>query len=62
MSDASIQSDTAARLITISVDAMGGDEGPAAIVAGIAISADKNPNIGFILHGRAEQLKQQPAG
>lgn len=35
----------------ISVDAMGGDRGPAAVVAGLALSADKNPDIGFILHG-----------
>ncbi len=37
--------------ITISVDAMGGDEGPAAVVAGCAVSAARNPRIGFILHG-----------
>ena len=35
----------------ISVDAMGGDNGPAAVVAGLANSARKNPDIGFILHG-----------
>ncbi|WP_166415734.1 phosphate acyltransferase PlsX [Cochlodiniinecator piscidefendens] len=40
----------AARTI-ISVDAMGSDRGPAAVVAGIALSADKNPDIGFIVHG-----------
>ena len=33
----------------ISVDAMGGDEGPAAVVAGCALSATANPDIGFIL-------------
>ncbi|PIE08105.1 MAG: phosphate acyltransferase [Rhodobacterales bacterium] len=37
--------------ITISVDAMGGDRGPAAVVAGLALSADRNPDISFILHG-----------
>ncbi|EAQ03440.1 fatty acid/phospholipid synthesis protein [Pseudooceanicola batsensis HTCC2597] len=37
--------------IVISVDAMGGDRGPNAVVAGIARSAKKNPEIGFILHG-----------
>ncbi|MEM9249405.1 MAG: phosphate acyltransferase PlsX [Pseudomonadota bacterium] len=42
--------------IVISVDAMGGDEGPAAIVGGLAKSAHKNPDVGFILHGRAEEL------
>ena len=40
----------------ISVDAMGGDEGPAAVVAGCALSAQANPDIGFILHGPKEQL------
>lgn len=39
------------KLIVLSVDAMGGDRGPAAVVAGLALSAEKNPIIGFILHG-----------
>jgi glycerol-3-phosphate acyltransferase PlsX len=39
------------QLIVISVDAMGGDRGPAAVVAGLVLSAEKNPAIGFILHG-----------
>ncbi|EBA16252.1 fatty acid/phospholipid synthesis protein [Roseobacter sp. SK209-2-6] len=43
--------------IVISVDAMGGDAGPAEVVAGLAMSADKNPNIGFLLHGPEAQLK-----
>jgi len=46
-----------ANRIIISVDAMGGDAGPTVVVAGIALSAKKNPNIGFILHGPIEQLK-----
>src|SRR6056297_1328868 len=41
----------------ISVDAMGGDEGPATVVAGISLSAKKNPDIGFILHGPKEVLE-----
>ncbi len=40
----------------ISVDAMGGDHGPAAVVAGVAISASKNPKVGFILHGPTAEL------
>lgn len=40
----------------ISVDAMGGDEGPATVVAGIAISAAKNPEVEFILHGDSAVL------
>ena len=42
----------------ISVDAMGGDEGPATVVAGISRSAHKNPNIGFILHGPKDELEK----
>lgn len=42
----------------ISVDAMGGDRGPAAVVAGISRSAKKNPDIGFILHGPQDKLQK----
>lgn len=42
----------------ISVDAMGGDRGPAAVVAGISHSAKKNPDIAFILHGPEEKLRR----
>ena len=35
----------------ISIDAMGGDAGPAAIVGGMARSARKNPDIRYIVHG-----------
>ncbi|MDC0737336.1 phosphate acyltransferase PlsX [Cognatishimia sp. SS12] len=42
----------------ISVDAMGGDRGPATVVAGISRSAKKNPDIGFILHGPKDQLEK----
>lgn len=45
-----------ARRITISVDAMGGDEGPATVVAGCDASARKNPDIQFILHGPEAEL------
>ncbi len=40
----------------ISVDAMGGDRGPATVVAGLAVSAAKNPDIRFILHGPEPEL------
>ncbi len=43
--------------ILISVDAMGGDLGPATVVAGISTSAKKNNRIGFILHGPEDVLK-----
>ncbi len=37
--------------ITVSVDAMGGDHGPATVVAGLVASAQRNPDIAFIVHG-----------
>ncbi|KKL67793.1 hypothetical protein LCGC14_2131430 [marine sediment metagenome] len=45
------------RRIVVSVDAMGGDKGPAAVVAGLARAAEQNPDIGFILHGPEAQLR-----
>ena len=44
--------------VVISVDAMGGDRGPAAVVAGMAESAGKNPDIRFILHGPGAELEK----
>ncbi|MCA3511321.1 MAG: phosphate acyltransferase, partial [Rhodobacter sp.] len=44
------------RRIVISVDAMGGDRGPAAVVAGMLASAAKNPEIAFIVHGDEAEL------
>jgi glycerol-3-phosphate acyltransferase PlsX len=40
-----------AQRIVISIDAMGGDRGPTAVIAGIEQSAAKNPDIHFIVHG-----------
>jgi len=37
--------------VVISVDAMGGDRGPQAVVAGLARSASINPDIRFVVHG-----------
>lgn len=48
---------TPAGRVIISVDAMGGDLGPAAVVSGLAKSQAKNPNIGFILHGDSAVLE-----
>ncbi|NGM47224.1 phosphate acyltransferase PlsX [Rhodobacter sp. SGA-6-6] len=42
--------------IVISVDAMGGDRGPAAVVAGLVDSARAMPGIRFLLHGDETQL------
>jgi len=53
------QSDTGAQgPVVLSVDAMGGDRGPAAVVAGIAQAAQKNPNLRFLLHGPKGELEQ----
>ena len=44
-------SDLGASRIVISVDAMGGDAGPAVVVAGLVLCAASLPNADFILHG-----------
>ncbi|WP_413871338.1 phosphate acyltransferase PlsX [Albidovulum sp.] len=44
--------------IVISVDAMGGDRGPAVVVAGMDESAAANPGVEFILHGPEEELSR----
>ena len=41
----------------ISVDAMGGDSGPAVVVAGMVLSAARNGQIGFVLHGDEAVLR-----
>lgn len=50
------QSGEAQRRITISIDAMGGDLGPAAVVAGLETSAQKNPDIRFLVFGPEAEL------
>ncbi|MFQ3355993.1 MAG: glycerol-3-phosphate acyltransferase PlsX, partial [Paracoccaceae bacterium] len=37
--------------IVISIDAMGSERGPKAVVDGILQSAEMNPNVEFIVHG-----------
>ncbi len=44
--------------VVISVDAMGGDRGPVAVIAGMAESAAKNPDIRFIVHGPEAELSR----
>ncbi|MGB0959920.1 MAG: phosphate acyltransferase PlsX [Halocynthiibacter sp.] len=44
--------------IVISVDAMGGDLGPKAVIEAVARSARKNDRIAFILHGDEKKLKK----
>jgi glycerol-3-phosphate acyltransferase PlsX len=50
----------AARIV-ISVDAMGGDRGPAAVVAGLVLSAAQFPDADFILHGPESDLGRRLA-
>lgn len=45
-----------AKRIVISVDAMGGDRGPAAVVAGLVLSVAQNPDAYFLLHGDKNAL------
>lgn len=43
--------------IVISVDAMGGDRGPAAVVAGLGIAAEESPDVTYLLHGDEAVLR-----
>lgn len=47
---------TEAKTIVLSIDAMGGDKGPAAIVAGLARFLEKHPDARAILHGPETEL------
>ena len=50
-------SSTAFERVVISVDAMGGDRGPAAVVAGLADSIAQHPRLDVILHGNQPVLE-----
>ena len=43
--------------INVSIDAMGGDSGPGIVVAALARSAIRHPNVRFLLHGDEAVLK-----
>jgi phosphate acyltransferase len=45
------------RRTVISIDAMGGDGGVEAVIGGMAMSAAKNPDIRYIVHGDKAQLE-----
>ncbi len=51
-------SDTAAQRVVISVDAMGSDRGPAAVVAGCSLFARKHSNAFIVLHGPKSELEK----
>ena len=46
------------RELILSIDAMGGDAGPSAILAGVAIACRRHPKAYFLLHGDEAVLKQ----
>ncbi len=50
-------SENKSQRVVISVDAMGGDKGPAAVVAGCSHSAKRNDEIHFLLHGSKAELE-----
>ncbi|MEM9938739.1 MAG: phosphate acyltransferase PlsX [Pseudomonadota bacterium] len=43
--------------LVLSVDAMGGDSAPQVVLDGLALFADRRPNINFQLHGKARELE-----
>lgn len=57
MAETAQATDATASDVVLSVDAMGGDRGPSAIVDGMAKSAAKNPGLRFIVHGDTGQLE-----
>jgi phosphate acyltransferase len=42
----------------LSIDAMGGDEGPSAVVGGMEKALEKNPDLRFIVHGDRPELER----
>ncbi|HEY0213626.1 MAG TPA: phosphate acyltransferase PlsX [Paenirhodobacter sp.] len=42
--------------VVVSVDAMGGDRGPSAVVEGVSIALKRNPDLRFILNGREDEI------
>lgn len=47
-----------ARALTISIDAMGGDHAPQAVVDGCAIARVRHPNVRFIFNGPENKLRE----
>jgi glycerol-3-phosphate acyltransferase PlsX len=45
-----------ARTLTVSIDAMGGDAGPGVVVSALQRSAQRHPDVHFLLHGDEGQL------
>ena len=45
--------------VVLSIDAMGGDRGMAAVIQGMGKSLQKNTRLRFILHGNAEEIRRR---
>lgn len=43
--------------LVLSVDAMGGDAAPEIVLDGLALSAQRLPDVSYILHGRADEIE-----
>lgn len=43
-------------MVTISVDAMGGDHGPSVLIPGAAISLERHPELKFIFYGKENEV------
>ena len=56
MSAATSRIDASGADVVISIDAMGGDRGVAAVLKGMAMSLQKNPRLRYLLHGDAAVL------
>src|SRR5262245_841479 len=46
---------------TIALDAMGGDHGPEVVVAGAALSLERQPGLSFVLFGDEERIAPELA-
>lgn len=44
-------------MITVSIDAMGGDHGPSVVLPGAALSLERHPRMRFLLFGRAAAIE-----
>ena len=58
MSDGTALTTLEAPGTVLSIDTMGGDLGPSAVVSGMAQAAAKNPGLRFILHGDRPVLER----
>jgi glycerol-3-phosphate acyltransferase PlsX len=52
----------ASRTLTLSIDAMGGDNAPEAIIDGLDIARVRHPGVRFLLHGKKDELERLIAG